>query len=313
MPPKNTAVITLCLAALLTCALLSAGCAGTPAGTPVATTESPSITAATAIPLQTAPASAGRVRTLRIGGSTTILPIVQKAAEQYMASHPDVDIQVSGGETGVAIPATGQNLLDIGMTSREVTGEEMTKYPSLVITRVARDGVAIIVNPANTIQNITLDQVRDIYTGKITRWSQIPGAGISYSSSIEVVGRDSVSGTRTFFDSFVLQNATPVNKMLEMTSNSAMIVSVAQDPSAIGYVSIGYLNENTKAVPIRVNNQTVVFPSVANVTTKIYPMCRDLYLVTNGPPSGLAGDFIRYLLSPEGQKIVADEGYVTLN
>jgi len=319
MPPKNTAVIAVCLAALLACALLSAGCAGTPASPPAGTTESPSIAAATVIPPQTslvtttAPAPAGRIRILRIGGSTTILPIVQKAAEQYMSSHPDVDIQVSGGESGVAIPATGQNLLDIGMTSREVTGEEMAKYPSFVITTVAKDGVAIVVNPANTIQNITLDQVRDIYTGNITRWSQIPGSGISYSSAIEVIGRDSASGTRSFFDAFVLHHGTPTSKMLEKNSNGAMIGSVAQDPSAIGYVTIGFLNENTKAVPIRINNLTVVNPTVANVKTKTYPLYRDLYLVTNGPPSGLAGDFINYLLSPEGQKIVADEGYVTLN
>jgi phosphate transport system substrate-binding protein len=275
------------------------------AGAPVITAVAPVATAA--------PVLSGTRQTIKISGSTTVLPIVQKAADQYMAAHPGADIQVSGGGSGVGIQAIGAKTVDIGMSSREVTAAEKAKYPAFVITPVAQDGIAVIVNPANTIQYITLDQVKNIYLGKITKWSEITGADVpGTNNQIVIIGRDSASGTRTYFDETVLLKATPTKKMLEKNSNGAVLQTVAQTPGAVGYVSIGFVSKDVRALPIWYNANRIVPASLDNVKTKTYPVSRDLYVITNGQPSGLAGDFIQYVLSPDGQKIVADEGYVTL-
>jgi phosphate transport system substrate-binding protein len=269
----------------------------------------------TALPVKTtAPVSTGQKQTIKISGSTTVLPIVQKAADQYMASHPDADIQVSGGGSGVGIQAIGAKTVDIGMSSREVTKAEMAKYPSFVVTTVAQDGIAVIVNPANEIKFITLDQIRDIYLGKTTKWTQITGANVpNTNNQIVVIGRDSASGTRTYFDETVLLKATPAKTMLEKNSNGAVLQTIAQTPGSIGYVSIGFVSGDVKALPIWYNFDKIVAPTLSNVKSKTYPVSRDLYVITNGQPGGLTGDFIKYILSQEGQKIVSDEGYVTLS
>jgi phosphate transport system substrate-binding protein len=189
----------------------------------------------------------------------------------------------------------------------------MAKYPSFVVTSVAQDGIAVVVNPVNTIQYITLDQIKNIYLGKITKWSEITGANVpNTNNQIVVIGRDSASGTRTYFDETLLAKATPTAKMLEKNSNGAVLQTVAQTPGSIGYVSIGFVSKDVKALPVWYNAQKIVGPTIENVKSKTYPVSRDLYVITNGQPTGLAGDFIAYILSPEGQKIVADEGYVTL-
>jgi phosphate transport system substrate-binding protein len=320
-------LITVSLAALLIFAMLFAGCTDNPTKAAVATktptaaptavsTVAASAAAPTPAPAVTtaAPVSTGQKQTIKISGSTTVLPIVQKAADQYMATHPEADIQISGGGSGVGIQAIGAKTVDIGMSSREVTKDEKAKNPGFVITSVAQDGIAVIVNPANTIQYITLDQIKNIYLGKITKWTEISGAGVpNTNNQIVVIGRDSASGTRTYFDESVLLKATPTNKMLEKNSNGAVTQTVAQTPGAIGYVSIGFVSKDVKAVPIWYNAMKIVPATLDNVKTKTYPVSRDLYVITNGQPTGLAGDFIKYILSPDGQKIVADEGYVTLN
>ncbi len=298
-----------------------AGCTGNgtqttqvPTATPtiVATTQAPASTTAAPV-TTTAPVSTGQKQTIKISGSTTVLPIVQKAADQYMATHPDADIQISGGGSGVGIQAIGAKTVDIGMSSREVTKDEMKKYPAFVVTSVAQDGIAVVVNPVNEIQYITLDQIKGIYLGTITKWTQITGANVpNTNNQIVIIGRDSASGTRAYFDETILLKATPTKMMLEKNSNGAVLQTVAQTPGSIGYVSIGFVSKEVKALPIWYNAQKFVAPTIDNVKTKTYPISRDLYVITNGKPTGLTGDFIKYILSPEGQKIVADEGYVTL-
>jgi len=299
----------------------AAGCTGnetqttqvpTASPTVVVTTQAPAAT--TVVPVTTTkPVSTGQKQTIKISGSTTVLPIVQKAADQYMVSHPDADIQISGGGSGVGIQAIGARTVDIGMSSREVTKDEMKKYPSFVVTSIAQDGIAVIVNPANEIQYITLDQIKGIYLGSITKWTQITGANVpGTNNQIVIIGRDSASGTRAYFDETILLKATPVKSMLEKNSNGAVLQTVAQTPGSIGYVSIGFVSKDVKALPIWYNAQKFVAPTIDNVKTKTYPISRDLYLITNGQPTGLANDFITYILGPDGQKIVADEGYVTV-
>jgi phosphate transport system substrate-binding protein len=316
--------ITLSLGAIVMLAL-AAGCTGNGTKTTVATTAptaSPTVVATTQMPASTpvaqvttqAPLSTGQKQTIKISGSTTVLPIIQKAADQYMEAHPDADIQITGGGSGVGIQAIGAKTVDIGMTSREVTKDEITKYPSFVVTTVAQDGIAVIVNPSNEIKFITQDQVKNIYLGTITKWTEINGANVpGTNNQIVVVGRDSASGTRTYFDEVVLLKATPTKNMLEKNSNGAVLQTIAQTPGSIGYVSIGFVSKDVKPLPIWWNSQQFIAPTLENVKTKTYPISRDLYVITNGKPTGLTGDFIKYILGPEGQKIVADEGYVPLS
>jgi len=299
----------------------AAGCTGNGTQTTQVPTASPSVVATTQVPASSSPApvmttppvSTGQKQTIRISGSTTVLPIVQKAADEYMTAHQDADIQISGGGSGVGIQAIGAKTVDIGMSSREVTKDELKKYPDFVVTSIAQDGIAVVVNPANEIQYITLDQIKGIYLGTITKWTQITGANVpNTNNQIVIIGRDSASGTRTYFDETVLLKATPTKTMLEKNSNGAVLQTVAQTPGSIGYVSIGFVSKDVKALPIWYNAQKFVAPTIDNVKTRTYPISRDLYVITNGKPTGLTGDFLRYILSPEGQKIVADEGYVTL-
>jgi len=316
--------VILGLAALLIVSMAVAGCTDSGSKTPVATPAPTASLAATtqasaavSTPLASlttaAPTTPGKKQTIKISGSTTVLPIVQKAADQYMASHPEADIQISGGGSGVGIQAIGAKMVDIGMSSREVTKDEMAKYPGFVVTSVAQDGIAVIVNPSNEIQYITLDQIRDIYLGKIVKWTEITGANVpGTNNQIVIIGRDSASGTRTYFDETILLKATPTNRMLEKNSNGAIAQTIAQTPGSIGYVSIGFVSKDVKALPIWYNAQKFVAPTIDNVKSKTYPISRDLYVVTNGQPTGLTSDFIKYILGPDGQKIVADEGYISL-
>ncbi|MDO9549619.1 MAG: phosphate ABC transporter substrate-binding protein [Methanoregula sp.] len=325
---NSSLLITIGLAVLLIAAMAVTGCTDTankdvPVATPaLLSTQASVVTAQGAAPAAppvapqatSAPVSTGQKQTIKISGSTTVLPIVQKAADEYMATHPDADIQVSGGGSGVGIQAIGAKNVDIGMSSREVTAAEMAKNPAFEIISVAHDGIAVIVNPANTIPYITLDQAKNIYLGKITKWSEIYGANVpNTNNQIVVIGRDSASGTRSYFDESVLLKATPTNKMLEKNSNGAVLQTVAQTPGSIGYVSIGFVSKDVKALPIWYNAQKIVAPNLDTVKTKTYPVSRDLYIITNGPASGLTSDFITYILSADGQKIVADEGYVSVN
>jgi phosphate transport system substrate-binding protein len=291
-------IISLGLVALLVFAIMVAGCTSSTGSQTPATT--------TAVPIQNV--------TIKISGSTTVLPIVQAAADAYEAAHPGADIEVSGGGSGVGMQAIAAKTVDIGMTSAAVTPAQLAANPNFVITTIAHDGIAIIVNPANTIKSISLQQVSDIYTGKITTWTQITGAGVpDTNNQIVLIGRDSASGTRTFFDQFVLNNTNPSSSMLEQNSNGAVAQSVAQTPQSIGYVSIGFLSPTVTALPISVNSSVLITPSAATVADKTYPIHRDLYLVTQGQPTGLTGDFINFILSPAGQQIVSQQGYVPLS
>jgi phosphate transport system substrate-binding protein len=317
-------LITLSIIAVIMLAF-AAGCTGNGTKPTTATTTptaSPTVVATTLTSVSTpvtqvttqAPVSTGQRQTIKISGSTTVLPIVQKAADQYMAAQPDADIQITGGGSGVGIQAIGAKTVDIGMSSREVTKDEMTKYPGFVVTTVALDGIAVVVNPSNEIKFITQDQVKNIYLGSITKWTEINGANVpGTNNQIVVVGRDSASGTRTYFDEVVLLKSTPTKNMLEKNSNGAVLQTIAQTPGSIGYISIGFVSKDVKPLPIWWNSQQFIAPTLENLQTRTYPISRDLYVITNGKPTGLTGDFIKYILGPEGQKIVADEGYVPLS
>jgi phosphate transport system substrate-binding protein len=289
---RKTGYFVLGLAVLLVFTLCLCGCTQAPAdinGNPASGTT-------------------GDIQSITVTGSTTVLPIAQGAAESYMDDHADADIKVSGGGSGVGIQAIGEGTADIGMSSRELSADEMAKYSNLQVTRIADDGIAVIVNPANTINSLSLSQIKDIYQAKITNWKEVGGP----DQAIVIIGRDSASGTRSFFTEMVLEKENTAPTMLEKNSNGAVTQTVAQTPGAIGYVSIGYLDNTVKGLDLMVDGNPIT-PTVANVKNGQYPISRPLIMITQGTPQGLAKSYLDFIISPAGQKIVADEGYVTLN
>lgn len=290
MKTSRISLFAVPLVALLLFATLFAGCTGSGDNT-----------------TQTTPTSGTVTGSISVTGSTTVLPIAQKAAEAYMDNNHQADIQVSGGGSSVGVQAVGDGTADIGMASRELKDSEKEKYPDLVQHVVARDGIAVIVNPSNTVETITIAQVKAIYQGNITNWKELGGPDLA----IVVVGRDSASGTREFFQDAVMNKEDFVSTQLEKNSNGAVQQTIAQTPGAIGYVGLGYVDDTVKALKIDVDG-TAVEPTVANVLNNAYPLSRSLNMFTKGEATGLAKDYIDFILSPEGQKIVEEEGFVPL-
>jgi len=240
-------------------------------------------------------------------GSTTVLPIAQRCAEEYMNKHQGADISVRGGGSGVGITSLIEGTCDIADSSRAIKDEEIDK----AVTRgrdpkanmVAMDGIAIIINPSNSIDGLTKKQLKGIYTGRISSWSQLGGSG----DKIVVVSRDSASGTYEAFGEMALDKQKVRSDALMEASNQAVATTVAQTPGAIGYVGLAYIGKGVKAIGL--DN---VVASKETVLTKQYSLSRPLFMYTNGKPAGLVKDFLDFVISPEGQKLVDEEGYVAI-
>jgi phosphate transport system substrate-binding protein len=245
--------------------------------------------------------SGKEIQTLTIAGSTTVLPIAQGVAEAFMDKNAHIDIQISGGGSSVGVKSAGEGTVDIGMASRDMKEAEKKDYPQLQQITVAKDGIALIIHPSNGVDSLSVEDIVAIYKGEITTWNEVGGD----DQEIVVVGRDSASGTREFFWKDVMKKADFVPIMLEKNSNGAVKQTVSQTPGAIGYVGLGYLDKTVKAVLV-----DGVEPTVANVINGLYPISRSLYMLTNGEPTGLAKTFIDFLLGPQGQAIIEEEGFV---
>jgi phosphate transport system substrate-binding protein len=224
-----------------------------------------------------------------------------------MTDHPAADIQVTGGGSSAGVQSAGEATADIGMSSRDLKAEETTRYPGLVATTIASDGIAIIVHPGNDVPALTIGQARAIYQGTVTNWKEVGGPDLV----IVVVGRDSASGTREFFFERVMNKENFTFTQLEKNSNGAVRQTVLQTPGAIGYVGLGNLDQEVRAVPLIVNGEPVM-PTVDTIVSNKYPVSRPLIMITQGAPSGLARDYLEYLLSPAGQSIIAEEGFVPI-
>lgn len=249
--------------------------------------------------------AAGNAFTIK--GSTTVLPIVQAASEIFMEQHPGIQISVQGGGSGVGIASLLDKTTDIATSSRKIKDEEIEKAKSSSInpyeTVIAMDGIAVIVNPKNPVKALTKEQIKSIYTGKISDWSQLGGA----HAKIVAVTRDTSSGTFEAFDTLALNKEKVRADALTTASNQAVAQTVAQTPGAIGYVGIAYLSSKVKAVTVE-----GVACTKATVLSNKYPLSRALYLYTNGKPKGIVQKFVDFILSKEGKKIVEEEGFVGL-
>ncbi len=242
-----------------------------------------------------------------IKGSTTLLPIAQKAAEDYMKLHPDVSISVSGGGSGNGIKAIIDGTTDIAEASRFIKDKEVKLATAKGILpvphRVALDCVVPVIHPANLLNDISLDGLKDIYTGKIANWKGFGGP----DKRIVVVSRDTSSGTYEVWHKKVLNKERVTPKALLQASNGAVAQAVSRNKYAIGYVGIGYLNKDLKAVKV---NGIEATPTTALNGT--FPVSRALFMFTNGWPKGEVMSFINFIVSPAGQKIVREEGFVPM-
>jgi len=244
---------------------------------------------------------------ITIKGSTTVLPIAQITAEVFMERHPDVKISVQGGGSGIGIAAIIDGTCDIGDSSRSMKEQELSNAVSKGVNPkanlVAMDGLSVIVHPSNKLTGLTKNQVKDIYTGKISDWSALGGE----SQKIVVVSRDSSGGTFESFGEMALDKAKVRSDALMQASNQAVASTVAKTPGAIGYVGLGYLSSQVKALTLN-----GVMPSAQSVLSNKYTLSRPLFMYTNGASQGVVKDFLDFVLSEEGQKLVEEAGFVGL-
>ncbi len=242
-----------------------------------------------------------------IKGSTTVLPVAQGTLEAYMKANPGVQMSLSGGGSGEGVKALIDKTTDIANSSREIKKEEIalaeTKGVKPVAHVVAFDAIIPVVNPKNKITNLSIDQLSQIYQGKITNWKEVGGEDLK----IVVISRDSSSGTFESWDHFVMKKAKVTPRAQMLASNGALVTAVAKNRYAIAYLGIGYVNKSVK--PLQVNGITA---SIQTAMSKEYPFSRELYMYTNGEPTGDVAKYIKFVKSAEGQKIVAKEGFVPL-
>jgi len=243
-----------------------------------------------------------------VEGSTTVLPIAQKAAEVYMDKNPEAKISVRGGGSGVGIASMLDKNCDIANSSRPIKDTELDKAVTngvdAIANIVALDGLAVIVNPANSVTKLSKKQVKDIFMGSVSNWSQLGGS----DEKIVVVSRDTSSGTFEAFTTLVLEGNKTRSSALMQASNQAVATTVAGTPGAIGYVGLGFLSSAVKAIEIN-----GVVPSRETVISGKYPVTRPLFMYTNGKPQGLVKEYIDFILSDEGQKLVEEDGFVGVN
>jgi len=245
---------------------------------------------------------------LRIDGSTTVLPIAQKAAEVFMKKNPTIKIFVSGSGSGTGIKALLDGTTDIADSSREAKDKEIAagKEKGIVLTahKIALDGIVPVVHPSMKINDITAEQLRDIYNGKIKTWKELGGP----NRPISVVSRDTSSGTYEVWEEKVLKGDKVKPDALLVASNGQAVQTVAQNKFAIGYIGIGYVDKSVKA--LKVNDKAA---SAKTVRDGSWPIARPLFMYTKETPSGVIAKFINFMLSKEGQKIVNEVKYVSLN
>jgi len=252
-------------------------------------------------------------------GSDTIVNLALAWAERYQAEHPEVSISVTGGGSGTGIAALINGTVDIANASRQISPDETKQAEAKGIKPVefviARDAIAVMVNPENPISQLTLQQISDIYTGKINNWKEIGGD----DRPIVRLSRETNSGTHVYFLQNVIRLGDSKNKAffstntLLLPSSEGIVNELRSNPNAIGYDGLGYVPKDLKMIGIAVQaGQPYILPSVATVNAKTYPIARDLYMYTNGEPTGAAKAYLAWIVSAEAQKIVSDLGFVPI-
>jgi len=288
--------MALMLAAVLSLALV--GCGGgteaTDATTPEGTTEG---------------AETELTGSINVEGSDTLVNVSQAWAEVFQTENPGVMIAVKGGGSGTGIAALINGTVDFANASREMKDEEVAeaqgKGVNPVETEVAKDGIAVVVNSANGVEELSLEQLGKIYRGEITNWKDVGGT----DADIVILSRDSSSGTYEFFKEAVVGKDLEYAKEAKLLASTQAIVQETKDnPNAIGYIGLGYVTPDVKVVKI-----DGIAASIETALDGSYVLSRGLYMYSNGAPSGVMSAYIDFILSPEGQAVVADQGFVPLS
>jgi phosphate transport system substrate-binding protein len=253
-------------------------------------------------------AFAGDANKIVVDGSTTVGPIAKAFAEHYMGKHPAVNITVSESGSGNGAKSLINAACDVATMSRPMKNPEIQAAKDAGILPiehiVAMDGIAVIVHSSNPVANLTIEQIRGIYTGKIKNWKELGGP----NQPIVVIGRDTNSGTYETFETMVLKGEKIAGNVESVGSNGAIRQRVMSTPAAVGYVGLAFI-EGVKALTV---NGIEVKPET--VVSKQYPIARPLYMYTNGRPgeSTPLNDFVNLSNTPEGKKIIDDTGFVSL-
>ena len=256
---------------------------------------------------------------IQIKGSDTMVNLGQAWAEQFMEKYPKLLVAVTGGGSGTGIASLINGTTDIAECSRSMEKREIELANKKGIfpyeIEVAYDGIALVVSPQNPISRLTIEQLSDIFSGKITSWKDVGGP----DKEIVALSRDRNSGTHIFFLEHVIKMNNKektrdfAKRVLMMPSNQAIVEEVASNPEAIGYIGLGYLSDKLKAVAVAKDESSAyIIPSIQTVKDKSYSISRPLYMYTNAEPSDQIKTFIDYVLSEEGQKIVLDMDFVPL-
>lgn len=264
------------------------------------------IAAVFAVLLLALPASAAQ--TLTIKGSDTMVILVQRWAEEYMKTHPDVRIQVTGGGSGTGFAALLNGTTDIAMASRPIKKEEKDRVEksfkeSTKEFSVAKDGVTFFVHASNPVSALTMEQLRDIFLGDVTDWKDVGGKG----GEIIAFSRENSSGTYVFVKEHLMKNDDFGVDIQSLPGTAAIVNAVSKQPKAIGFGGAAYA-EGVKELSVLVNGKPVA-PKLEAIQNGSYPLSRDLYFYTRGTPNKTAQAFIDYTLSAEGQKLVEKLGY----
>jgi phosphate transport system substrate-binding protein len=252
-------------------------------------------------------------------GSDTLVNLALAWAEKYHQLHPNFEISVTGGGSGTGIAALINGTVDIANASRQIKAEEIQLAKenggNPVEFIVAKDAIAIIVNPNNPITQLTIEQLSDIFNGNINNWNEVGGE----DRVIVRLSRETNSGTHVFFLENVIRMGDPENKTLFSPdtilspSSEGITAETRENPNAIGYDGLGYVTPDVKVIAIaRDVTHPYVLPSAVTVNNKQYPIARDLYMYTNNPPTGAVAEYLDWILSTEAQDIVTQLGFVPL-
>lgn len=262
-------------------------------------------------------AAPGGIVTLQNKGSDTLVNLALAWAEAYMATHADLRVSVTGGGTGTGIAAMVNGTVDIANASRDMTADEIAQARKNGIDpvefTVALDAIAIVVNPQNPVDRLTLQEVSDIYTGQIDNWKYVGGE----DRPIVLLSRESNSGTYVYFLENVIRLGSESTLLfspdtLLMPSSEGISAEVRDNPNAIGYDGLGYVTPDQKAIAIATSSEgPYVRPSIDTVNSGEYPIARPLYMYTAGEPQGAVKDYMDWILT-RGQDIVANIGFVPL-
>jgi len=260
--------------------------------------------------------SCNKKEAINIAGSTTVLPIISIAAEEFRKNNPNLNIIVNEGGSGVGVNQLGEGKIDIGMVSRDITSDEIAAYPNVDFNSISigKDAVVPVISSEiyNTgIKALTLEQIAKIYRGEIKNWKELGGP----DKDILVIDKEASRGTRHVFMEIVMgdKEAVANGADLVLGSNNEEQTAIVQSDAAIGMLSNAWLNEDVKGLSILMPDGNIIEPSLENILNNKFPITRDLLIVINGKPEGDVKNFINYLLSDEGQKIVEEAGYVRIN